>query len=629
MTTLQLAGSGHLWAASLLFAATVSLLLGVFEHRCYGRVVGFRHMEIGAWDRLLIAGSIVTRTMLLLLPVAALGTALGAAGWPRVGAAMTIVLSLKLAAALAVDVRLQRMTGNHLAFYAIHLMDPHTWEWAGDVGVFVRKIAADVVMCIGIVGVTALVTGLFLKNLDSTGQGAAAAAATLLYLGAVAAVLAARRGVKNALALERVYNSFPVHLYLFSPARVPRVASIGFGVVCDDAFEAVLAPACEAARRPAPLDDARLISRPDPPHVVLIVTESFRADFMAPQWMPGLCERSARGLRFDRHYSISNNSDFGVFSLLSGRSPLAFDTTIEHDRVPQMCRTFKLAGYTTRLLSSATFHDPRMNQMMNTGGFDHARVDQKGDWPTRDVASLREVRRVVAEAQTPQLMVLHLMSSHYGYNYPEKYAVHETQMSGRRGVKRDSLTGDDLRARYANCVRFLDDELSSLIDDLDPARCVVAITGDHGESFGEDGARFHASRLSDVQTRVPMIVVGAGVPALTLTQKTSHVDLLPTLLHAIEGRPVPLRGGHGFDRLSVGGERPLLLMQRCNDSWEMALLHGGRRLGVNVRAGSWVTRVKGFCTPEGRIDAGLSAGPSEVAAWAEAMGRAAGPLRGA
>jgi len=62
----------------------------------------------------------------------------------------------------------------------------------------------------------------------------------------------------------------------------------------------------------------------------------------------------------------------------------------------------------------------------------------------------------------------------------------------------------------------------------------VILTGDHGESLFDDGTLAHASRLSEIQTRVPFVLVGPGVPrGRVVDRPTTHLDVLPTLLRLL------------------------------------------------------------------------------------------------
>jgi membrane-anchored protein YejM (alkaline phosphatase superfamily) len=58
----------------------------------------------------------------------------------------------------------------------------------------------------------------------------------------------------------------------------------------------------------------------------------------------------------------------------------------------------------------------------------------------------------------------------------------------------------------------------------------VVITGDHGEEFMEQGRWGHNSTFVDEQVRVPLVLWVPGRAAQQESLRTSHSDLLPTLL---------------------------------------------------------------------------------------------------
>jgi membrane-anchored protein YejM (alkaline phosphatase superfamily) len=86
-----------------------------------------------------------------------------------------------------------------------------------------------------------------------------------------------------------------------------------------------------------------------------------------------------------------------------------------------------------------------------------------------------------------------------------------------------------------------------LVKSIDPKRNLILITGDHGESMGEDGVFTHGSRMSEIQMRVPFAMVGPGVEPRKISSATVHTDILPTLLHALAWKSVNISNCQGRD----------------------------------------------------------------------------------
>ena len=72
------------------------------------------------------------------------------------------------------------------------------------------------------------------------------------------------------------------------------------------------------------------------------------------------------------------------------------------------------------------------------------------------------------------------------------------------------------------------------------AAAIIAITGDHGEEFFEEGALFHGTHLNHYQTSVPLLCkfqqsrwkeqIDPSIDTM------SHMDILPSILHYLTGR---------------------------------------------------------------------------------------------
>ena len=316
------------------------------------------------------------------------------------------------------------------------------------------------------------------------------------------------------------------------------------------------------AARPVSLAPAALVARDDAPNVILLVVESFRPDVVGPDLLARLDALGARGVRGRNHYSGSNSSHMGLFSLLFSRLPLFYDAVLDANPAPNATRLFRELGYRTAFVSSAENESwKRMDEFLNEQSFDRVVLETAKEtplwkqWADCDRRTLAAIRRIVDEPG-PHFIVGFLMTTHFPYPYPDAFArfgpvSHEDDLGSWDQLFRAPLDRDKLWNRYRNSALSMEAQLVSFATSLDLAHNVIAITGDHGESFGEDGALVHGSRASDAQTRVPLLIVGGGVPALAIASPTSHLDVLPTLLHAATGVADAARGLDGRDLLGA------------------------------------------------------------------------------
>jgi arylsulfatase A-like enzyme len=124
----------------------------------------------------------------------------------------------------------------------------------------------------------------------------------------------------------------------------------------------------------------------------------------------------------------------------------------------------------------------------------------------------------------------------------------------------DRIFGDRPIDLYDAEIRAMDRAFGALLELIDAQlgreRCVVAVTSDHGEAFGEHGVWYHKSGLHEEQVRVPLLVRAPGLRPHRVQRPVSHVDLLPTVFE-LAGWPLPANDGLSLLEVHAGGERPV------------------------------------------------------------------------
>lgn len=397
-------------------------------------------------------------------------------------------------------------------------------------------------------------------------------------------------------------QGWPAHLMSGSgKERTPDRLSLDRAI---DQTEVFLREAKEAAREVArflevggpavhDVDTDAAVSNGRLPNVVILVFESFRNSAVSPQTMQMLDKWSEGGLRLHRHYSGSNCTHKGLFALLYGRTPIMYDRTLDRGIAPQMCETMRRSGYERTFLTSSAYTGfRRMHDFINERFFDTVVTDDKGeandssDWPVADRRILDRIRTILTTPQDrPQFVVTLLLSTHCPYVYPAEFR-HEQPDGGDDGAKDWTLCTDlELYNRYRNAALFLEHEVMKLIRALDPERNVIIITGDHGESLGEDGFHSHTGPASEIQTRVPFAMVGAGIKPMSIRTATGHCDVLPTLLHHLAGKATPIRHSHGRDLLAEAPppDEALIAPYVWPNSSRLVLVRGNDRLALSAK----------------------------------------------
>ncbi|MEW6113602.1 MAG: sulfatase-like hydrolase/transferase [Thermodesulfobacteriota bacterium] len=352
---------------------------------------------------------------------------------------------------------------------------------------------------------------------------------------------------------------------------------------------------------PGPADLSAWVNKEQLPDVLLIIFESFRHSAVGPELMKELDGWSKQGLRLQRHYSGSNCSHLGLFSLFFGRAPVGYHRTLNRKIPPQMLESLRRSGYEITFLTSGEIQGfRRVHQFLGEEAghrvIRHGEFTLKGskEWPEADRWKLGLTSKMLREVhQRPQFIFYYLVSTHFPYVFPPEFTLFEESPSLMKFIYPREQLRNHLN-RYANAALFLEHEVMKLMRSLDLNRTVVMMTGDHGESMGEDGVFTHGSRMSEIQMRVPFLMVGKGVPPRTIATATVHTDVLPTLLHALAGTEIPIRNCHGRDLLAdpSPADEVMLVPGQLPDRDGFMMIRGNQRIlfRCNAEEGSvpWV-----------------------------------------
>ena len=307
--------------------------------------------------------------------------------------------------------------------------------------------------------------------------------------------------------------------------------------------------------------------------VVLFTIDALRGDLggaRLAETLPRLAAHLDGAYRFDGAHAAVTRTNESVYALLTGRWPHRLDfraagvddfdhfhvldpgdprlldpTTWKQrhplpvtDRTPTLPGLLRAAGWRTLTAIPYVFFLPkggitREFDTVDDAAYQTRNRDNMG--VTSDVLALRA--RALVDAVPPGarwLLWVHWMDPHAPY------------------VEYGTVAADAPdRARYLAELHRVDDAAGALLDGLRAAGrldgAVLAVTGDHGEEFGDHGGRYHGTTVYEEQAWVPLFVrVPGRRAAAPIATTVSLVDLTPTLLDLVGAA-----GGTPFDGRSL------------------------------------------------------------------------------
>ncbi len=273
-----------------------------------------------------------------------------------------------------------------------------------------------------------------------------------------------------------------------------------------------------------------------------------------------------RGVALDDHRSCSNWTYPGMLCALTGQGPLdlGFMATTNAssplqlipEEVSMLGDWLAAEGFTTELVTANPligekfgFARAYQDQLTHTGA-DAAEVTA---YATGALAGLRD-------QEQPWFLHVHYLDPHIPYNPPEAYlggldALEPLSRWDEKVYQKDTLEAVDrkrwrlseecralieahLAVRYNGELAYLDDELEALFSTLEAydilEDTLVVLYSDHGEQFWDHGEILHHSGIYQEESDAIALFVGPGLTPLAWSEPTTHADLVPTILDALQ-----------------------------------------------------------------------------------------------
>lgn len=265
------------------------------------------------------------------------------------------------------------------------------------------------------------------------------------------------------------------------------------------------------------------------PDVLIVVVESFRHELVDEQIMPHLWRYAQKGLHCRQHFSGGNATNHGMFSLLNGLEAIWYERDVRYS--PLLNRLFRQAGYQLGFFGGHNdWREFLMDGYISADHYDVFEIDDPNGLASDRAATQRAASFLEGTSnEKPRLCVLYLYATHAMYPSYVKDQIFQPAADDRFLFPYTSAEQPRVWNRYKNSAHCVDRFLDAV---MRPDRIVI-VTGDHGESFLEDGVCGHGVRVSSTQNMTPAIVYVPGVTPCTIDAPTMHADLLPTLLSAV------------------------------------------------------------------------------------------------
>jgi hypothetical protein len=277
------------------------------------------------------------------------------------------------------------------------------------------------------------------------------------------------------------------------------------------------------------------------PNVLMVVIDTWRADALTARATPNI-HRLANGdnsLRFNDHFSGGNSTQAGMFSLFYGLPATYWEGFAHARQRPVLMEILDSLNYQIGIFQSSTIVSPAFDRTLYQGvsGLQSRRPGER-PWQ-RDLDATQEMKRFLTTRDPSRSFFgLLFLDGVHGYDFPEDKPLAYPDYLKRvdhLALNKDTDPKPYFR-RYLNAVHYSDQLVGQVLTLLGQQGrmedTIVVITSDHGEEFNDSGQNYwgHGSNYSVAQLKVPLVIHWPGKKAKIFEQRTSHLDLVPTLV---------------------------------------------------------------------------------------------------
>lgn len=312
-----------------------------------------------------------------------------------------------------------------------------------------------------------------------------------------------------------------------------------------------LSPQKNHIHLPSPLADFRneektleampLLSLDRKPNIFIFVIETFRKDYL--KYAPHLSQFAQDHIQFKHAYANASCTQISWFSIFHADNPIHWASKRDHWKggcIP--LRLLKDLGYQINVYSSADLHFFHMDELIfgskrqlaaKIEEYSENRSLQPCD---RDEMAIESLKKDLTSEGN--VYIVFLDSTHSEYSFPKDFPLQYEPIVEEidyLSIGPKSPQIEKIKNRYRNSIAYIDQLMGDFFNNLKEKglyeNAIIAITGDHGEEFFEDGALFHGSHLNEVQTAVPILFKFPKEEWQPQTETATHLNMLPSILH--------------------------------------------------------------------------------------------------
>lgn len=281
-------------------------------------------------------------------------------------------------------------------------------------------------------------------------------------------------------------------------------------------------------------------------NIIFLLIDSWNPRTFTPETCPHITQFADRSETYLHHLSSSNGTRGGIFGLFFGLTPSYWRHFEIAGIQPVFIDRLLDLGYDIQAFASATIVNPPFYRVV-FGDVKNIRTETPGATPfdrdnriTQDfLAYLDQRAQDTGKPGKPFFSFLFFDLLHaidLPKDYPKKFQP-SWKYADYMNLSNDTDPTPFFNL-YRNCAWHVDSLVGNILDKLEAngmlENSVIIISGDHSQEFNENKKNFwgHNGNFSDAQIHVPLVYYYPENIPRKFCYRTTHYDLVPTLMQS-------------------------------------------------------------------------------------------------
>ena len=287
-----------------------------------------------------------------------------------------------------------------------------------------------------------------------------------------------------------------------------------------------------------------------PYNILFLMIDAWRFDDANAATAPHVMDFARQAVTFNQQESGGNSTQAGIFSLFYSIPATYFTAAKSSGRRPVMMQLLADNHYQFSIHGSAALDHPPFDRTV-FAGIENLQISTPGgDQAARDRRITDDFMHFLDNRDTGRPFFGFLFyDAVHGYDlHPDTMATPFRPYWER--VDHIRLDNDfdptPYHNRYRNVMLYDDSLINEVLEKLKRQglddNTIVIITTDHGEEFNDNHQNYwgHGSNFSQTQVHVPLFIRWPGMAPQTINYRTSHLDIVPTLMTRALGVTSPM-----------------------------------------------------------------------------------------